>query len=68
MNTQAVRDALISKDWYFVEYPNDHFKVERVSFWATRERWYDEEKGVKGCGFNSYLQYVSDKINRRAGF
>lgn len=42
----------------YLELKNGHLKVDRINFWATTEKWYDEAKGIGGTGINSFIKYL----------
>ncbi|HSW76847.1 MAG TPA: hypothetical protein VLG50_07365 [Candidatus Saccharimonadales bacterium] len=55
---ERVKEILDNKNIYYREFANGHIKVDSTNFWATSEKWFDSEKGIKGVGLNSFIKHI----------
>ena len=58
-----VKEILNQKGIYFEEKANGQINADKVSYWATTEKWYDPKTGEKGVGLNSFLMKLGISSN-----
>lgn len=55
-----VQSMLHKRGIFYLEFSNGHLKVDKVNLRITTEKWYDEERGVRGQGINSFMKHLKD--------
>ena len=61
-NKWKLIDKLIEMELVYSEHANNEIKVDKVSIWMAKEKWYDAETGEKGMGVNSFISHISKKF------
>lgn len=56
-----MKEVLNNKGIIFEEKANGQLNIDKISFWATTDKWYDPATGNKGLGINSLLMYIEAK-------
>jgi hypothetical protein len=56
--TKIFKDIFNNEGIKFIEYPNGQLKVDKVNFWCTTEKWYDEKLRIGNVGINSFLKHI----------
>lgn len=54
----SAKKFLDARGIFYTENANGHLKADRVNLWVTTEKWYDEKRGKKGVGINSFVEYL----------
>lgn len=57
---KRIKSIFDNEKIYYTEFANGHLKIDKVNFWCTSEKWYDEENRLSGVGLNSFLKYVRE--------
>jgi hypothetical protein len=46
---------------YYTQYPNGQIQIDKINYWATTEKWYDNVTGKSGVGINSFLRQLKNR-------
>lgn len=44
----------------YTEMQSGQFQIDKINYWSTTEKWYDQSRNARGVGLNSFIKHLKD--------